>query len=338
MARVHSEAHASAISNTSDRVTANTLYGKDILSINELCMDEIDLILKVAAEIKAKPQASLLNNKIIANCFFEPSTRTRLSFEAATLKLGGKVIGFSDDANLSTKKGETLHDTMRVISGYADAIVIRHPREGAARVAAEAANVPVINAGDGANQHPTQTLLDLFSIRECQGTLQDLSVALVGDLKYGRTVHSFVEACKLYNIRLFLLSPDSLSLPDDIYDSLKRKGVRFSFHRSLEEIIHKVDVVYMTRIQKERMSASEYESSKAQFTLTLPMLEMAKPTMRVLHPLPRVDEIDKAIDDTPYAYYFTQAENGVFVRQALLALVLNSVIPSERSESRDLHV
>lgn len=323
MARVHSEAHASAINDASDSVTINTLYNKDILSINELSPADIDLVLKTAASLKQKPNHKLLNGKVIANCFFEPSTRTRLSFEAATLKLGGNSIGFSNDQNLSTKKGETLHDTMRVLSGYADAIVIRHPREGAARLAAEAAKVPVINAGDGANQHPSQTLLDLFSIQECQGKLDGLSIALVGDLKYGRTVHSFAEACKLFNIRLFLLSPESLSLPEDIYDNLKREGVRFSFHRSLDEIMHKLDIIYMTRIQRERMSETEYKHSQKQFSLTVPMLEKAKPTMRILHPLPRVDEIDKAIDDTQHAYYFTQADNGVFVRQALLSLILN---------------
>jgi aspartate carbamoyltransferase catalytic subunit len=323
MARIHSEAHATAVSNAGDRIAQNTLYKKDVLSIKDFSLEEIDLVLNTAAELKAKPQNSLLNDKIIANCFFEPSTRTRLSFEAATLKLGGKVIGFSDDSSLSTKKGETLHDTIRVMSGYSDLIVIRHPREGAARLAAEASQVPVINAGDGANQHPTQTLLDLFSIKECQGKLEGLSIALVGDLKYGRTVHSFAEACSLFNIRLFLISPESLSLPDDICDTLKREGVRFSFHTGIEEVMHKVDVVYMTRIQRERMSDGEYQSSKTKCTLTLPMLEKAKSRMRILHPLPRVDEIDTAIDATEHAYYFTQADNGVFVRQALLSLILN---------------
>lgn len=305
----------------------NTLYQQDVISIKEFRRREIELVLETAAKLKKKPRHDLLQNKIIANCFFEPSTRTRLSFESAALHLGGKVIGFSSDESLSTQKGETLYDTMRVISGYADLIVIRHPNEGSARLAAEAAAIPVINAGDGANQHPTQTLVDLFSIKECQGTLEDLSIALVGDLKYGRTIHSFAHACKLFNIRLFLVAPESLTLPESICDSLKREGVRFSFHQSLQDIIQKVDVVYMTRIQKERMTQNEYVSSMANLVLTSEMLAKAKENMRVLHPLPRVDGIEKAVDDSPHAYYFEQAANGVFIREALLTLILNEELP-----------
>lgn len=323
MAGVYSETHAKIASDTSDSVMTDLFYQKDVLSIKEMSLQQIELVLHTAAQLKKKPRHDLLKNKIIANCFFEPSTRTRLSFESAALKLGANVIGFASDESLSTQKGETLSDTMRVISGYADLIVIRHPKEGSARLAAEASAVPVINAGDGANQHPTQTLVDLFSIQECQGSLDGLSIALVGDLKYGRTVHSFAQACKLFNIRLFLVAPEALTLPDAICDTLKREGVRFSFHQTLQEVIHKVDVVYMTRIQKERMPSTEYQASKDQLTLTLAMLEQAKPNLRILHPLPRVDELEKAIDDTPYAYYFQQAENGVFIRQALLTLILN---------------
>lgn len=323
MAGVYSETHAKIASDTSDSVMTDLFYQKDVLSIKEMSLQQIELVLHTAAQLKKKPRHDLLKNKIIANCFFEPSTRTRLSFESAALKLGANVIGFASDESLSTQKGETLSDTMRVISGYADLIVIRHPKEGSARLAAESSAVPVINAGDGANQHPTQTLVDLFSIQECQGSLDGLSIALVGDLKYGRTVHSFAQACKLFNIRLFLVAPEALTLPDAICDTLKREGVRFSFHQTLQEVIHKVDVVYMTRIQKERMPSTEYQASKDQLTLTLAMLEQAKPNLRILHPLPRVDELEKAIDDTPYAYYFQQAENGVFIRQALLTLILN---------------
>lgn len=323
MAGIHSEAYASVASDSGDSVVSNLFYQKDLLSIKELSLQQIELVLRTAADLKKKQQHDLLKNKVIANCFFEPSTRTRLSFESAALKLGGRVIGFSSDESLSVKKGETLYDTMRVVSGYADLIVIRHPKEGSARLAAEASSVPVINAGDGANQHPTQTLVDLFSIQECQGSLEGLSIALVGDLKYGRTVHSFAQACKLFNIRLFLVAPEELTLPDAICDTLKREGVRFSFHQSLQEVIPKVDIVYMTRVQKERMSSAEYQSTKDQLTLKLAMLEHAKPNMRILHPLPRVDEMEKAVDDTPFAYYFQQAENGVFVRQALLSLILN---------------
>lgn len=323
MAGIHSEAYASVANDSSDSVVSGLFYQQDVLSIKELSLQQIELVLRTAADLKKKQQPDLLKNKIIANCFFEPSTRTRMSFESAALKLGGNVIGFGSDESLSTKKGETLYDTMRIVSGYADLIVIRHPKEGSARLAAEASSVPVINAGDGANQHPTQTLVDLFSIQECQGSLEGLSIALVGDLKYGRTVHSFAQACKLFNIRLFLVAPEELTLPESICDTLKREGVRFSFHQTLQEVIPKVDIVYMTRIQKERMASTEYQTSKDQLTLKLSMLDQAKPNLRILHPLPRVDEMEKAVDDTAFAYYFQQAENGVFVRQALLTLILN---------------
>ncbi len=323
MAGVYSETHAQVASDSSDCVMKPSFLNQDVLSIKELTLQQIELVLKTAAQLKKHPQHDLLKNKIIANCFFEPSTRTRLSFESAALRLGGEVIGFASDESLSTQKGETLYDTMRVVSGYADLIVIRHPKEGAARLAAEASSVPVINAGDGANQHPTQTLVDLFSIQECQGSLDGLSIALVGDLKYGRTVHSFAQACKFFNIRLFLVAPETLTLPESICDTMKREGVRFSFHQTLQEVIHKVDVVYMTRIQKERMPSAEYQSCKDQLALNLAVLQQAKPNLRILHPLPRVDEIDHAVDGTQYAYYFQQAQNGVFVRQALLALILN---------------
>lgn len=304
----------------------NSFYQQDVLSIKELSLQQIQLVLQTAAELKKKQHHDLLRHKMIAHCFFEPSTRTRLSFESATLKLGGQVIGFSSDESLSTQKGETLHDTMRVISSYADLIVLRHPKEGSARLAAEASSVPVINAGDGANQHPTQTLVDLFSIQECQGDLNELSIALVGDLKYGRTVHSFAQACKLFNIRLFLVAPEALTLPESICNALKREGVRFSFHQTLQEVMPKVDIVYMTRIQKERMTQHEYVSTKDNMILTRKILEQAKPNLRILHPLPRVDEIEKEIDVTPFAYYFEQAANGVFIRQALLTLILNEAL------------
>lgn len=322
MARVYSETYTPTTNDQGNRIMVNSLYQKDVLSMRELSLEQIELVMETAKRLKHHPMPEALRNKIVAHCFFEPSTRTRLSFESAALRLGGKVIGFAGDASISTRKGETLSDTIRVISGYADLIVIRHPKEGSARLAAESATIPVINAGDGANQHPTQTLVDLYSILECQGTLNDLSIALVGDLKYGRTVHSFVQVCKLFNIRLFLVSPEVLTLPETICDNLKREGVRFSFHKSLQEVMHKVDIIYMTRIQKERMTQNEYISSRENLSLTLPMLAQAKPNLRVLHPLPRVDEIDPAIDASPHAYYFEQANNGVFIREALLSLIL----------------
>jgi aspartate carbamoyltransferase catalytic subunit len=264
---------------------------------------------------------------VIAHCFFEPSTRTRLSFESATLRLGGGVIGFSSDEALSIQKGEPLQDTMRVISSYADLIVIRHPKEGSARLAAEVSDKPVINAGDGANQHPTQALVDLFTIHESQQRINGLNIALVGDLKYGRTIHSFAEMCMLFDIRLYLVSPEILALPDTLCDSLKKRGIRFSLHQSLEEVIPKVDVLYLSRIQQERFSQTEYQLVKNNYILTPLLLKKAKSHLKILHPLPRVNEIDIAVDQTPYAHYFTQASNGVYVREALLTLLLNEKQP-----------
>jgi aspartate carbamoyltransferase catalytic subunit len=302
---------------------ATPLYQRDIVSIKDLSIEDIKTILKTASHLKQAPETHLLKNKIIAHCFFEPSTRTRLSFESATLRLGGNVIGFSGDEGLSIQKGETLGDTMRVIADYADLLVIRHPREGAARLAAEASTKPVINAGDGANQHPTQALVDLFTIQECQHQLDGLSIALVGDLKYGRTIHSFAEACMLLDVRLYLVSPEGLSLPEPICNALKKRGVRFSFHQSLEEVIPKVDILYLTRIQQERFSGAEYQLVKNNYILTTEHLKKAKSNLKILHPLPRLNEIDIHVDKTPFAHYFAQAANGVFVRQALLALLLN---------------
>lgn len=302
---------------------ANTMHQRDILSIKDLSLEDIHLILKTADKLKHRPVSNLIQGKLVAQCFFEPSTRTRLSFESATLRLGGQVLGFSSDENLSIKKGETLHDTITVVSDYADLIVIRHTREGAARLAAEVSNKPVINAGDGANQHPTQALVDLFTINECQKRLDGLSIALVGDLKYGRTIHSFAEICMLFDVRLYLVSPEVLTLPEPICDILKKQGIRFSFHHSIEEVIPKIDILYMTRIQQERFSQAEYQLVKDHYILTPEHLQNAKPNLKVLHPLPRLNEIATGVDSTPYAHYFNQAANAVFVRQALLALLLN---------------
>ncbi len=302
----------------------NPLYQKDILSIHELSLHHIQLILNTAKHLKENPKPHLLQGKIIAHCFFEPSTRTRLSFESATLRLGGQVIGFSSDDGLSTKKGETLHDTMRVISEYADSIVIRHPREGAARLTADLSDKPVINAGDGANQHPTQALIDLFTIQECQERLDGLHIALVGDLKHARAIHSLVQACSFFNIRLYLVSPEALTLPEPLCDTLKKQGVRFSFHRSLEEVLPKIDILYITRIQQERFSDNSALSLKNEYSVTPALLAnlKIKSNLKILCPLPRIHEIDVSVDNSPYSYYFAQAGNGVPVRQALLALLL----------------
>jgi aspartate carbamoyltransferase catalytic subunit len=300
----------------------NGFKGRDLVSIGDLTREDIEHILGVAAKMRKAPVFDLCKGSILANCFFEPSTRTRLSFEAAMHRLGGSIIGFSEPAGTSLKKGESLSDSIRVIGGYADILAIRHPLEGSARLAAEICDKPVINAGDGANQHPTQTLLDLFSIRECQERIDDLSIAIAGDLKYGRTVHSLCLALLHYRVRLYFVSPESLPLPEGIVQELRRKGIKFSFHSILDEVIPKADILYMTRIQKERMGEIELENT---CRLHRNQLEKAKSNLRILHPLPRVDEIDPAIDSTPYAYYFEQAQNGLYLRMALLALFLGKL-------------
>ncbi|MDT0177129.1 aspartate carbamoyltransferase [Pantoea sp. RRHST58] len=306
---------------------ANPLYRKHIISINDLSRDELELVLHTAAQLKANPQPERLKHKVIASCFFEASTRTRLSFETAIHRLGASVVGFADGSNTSLgKKGETLADTISVIGTYVDAIVMRHPQEGAARLATEfSGGVPILNAGDGANQHPTQTLLDLFTIRETQSRLDNLSIAMVGDLKYGRTVHSLTQAlAKFDGNRFYFIAPDALAMPAYITDTLDERGIVWSRHDSIEAVIPHADILYMTRVQKERLDPSEYANVKAQFILRAADLAGARDNMKVLHPLPRVDEIATDVDKTPYAWYFQQAGNGIFARQALLALVLNS--------------
>lgn len=306
-----------------------SLHNRHIISINELSREELELIVSTAGTLKHTSNSNLLNGKVVASCFFEASTRTRLSFETAVQRLGGRVIGFPDGKNTSSgQKGETLTDTVQVISSYVDAFVMRHPKEGAARVASEfSGKVPVINAGDGSNQHPSQTLLDLFSIFETQGRLDNLNIAMVGDLKYGRTVHSLTQALsKFNNIRFFFIAPDALAMPEYIIEELDKAGIKYSLHKSIEEVVPMVDILYMTRVQKERLDESEYAHIKAAFVLDAHLLQPAKANLKVLHPLPRVDEIAIDVDTTPYAYYFQQAENGIYARQALLALVINGSI------------
>lgn len=306
---------------------ANPLYRKHIISINDLNRQELELVLHTAAMLKASPQPELLKHQVVASCFFEASTRTRLSFETAMHRLGASVVGFADGSNTSLgKKGETLADTISVISTYVDAIVMRHPQEGAARLATEfSGGIPILNAGDGANQHPTQTLLDLFTIQETQSRLSNLSVAMVGDLKYGRTVHSLTQAlAKFEGNRFYFIAPDALAMPGYITDMLDEQGIVWSRHDSIEEVIPQLDILYMTRVQKERLDPSEYANVKAQFILRAADLADARDNMKVLHPLPRIDEITTDVDKTPYAWYFQQAGNGIYARQALLALVMNS--------------
>ncbi|CRK85477.1 Aspartate carbamoyltransferase catalytic chain [Candidatus Providencia siddallii] len=307
----------------------NSLYLKNIISINDLDRTDLELILKITDFLKKKQQPNYLKNKVIASCFFENSTRTRLSFEAAIHKLGATVVGFSDTNSISLKKkGETFADTISVISQYVDAIVIRHPQEGAARLASRfSGSIPIINAGDGSNQHPTQTLLDLFTIKEVQGKLENLQIAMVGDLKYGRTVHSLTQALsKFKGNHFYFISPKALSMPNHILRFLKEKCIHYTTHNSIDEVITKIDVLYMTRVQKERLEPSEYANLKTQIILRANDLHFVKPNFKILHPLPRVDEIKSCVDKTPYAYYFQQAGNGIYTRQALLSLILNKKI------------
>lgn len=295
---------------------------RSLISITDFTKDQYLQILDIAADFEKNPNQKLLNDHVVASLFFEPSTRTRLSFETAANRLGARVIGFSDSGSTSVKKGETLKDTILMVSSYANLIVMRHPREGAARWASEVSRVPVINAGDGANQHPTQCLLDMYSIMQTQGTLDNLKIAFVGDLKYGRTVHSLVQAMCNFNASFQLVSPEELKLPSSVKMNIKSHNLHYEQFTELSDVIPSADIIYMTRIQKERFSdPMEYEKVKNSYILTKAMLENCKSNMKILHPLPRVNEISEDVDDTPQAFYFKQAENGVYVRQALLAAI-----------------
>jgi aspartate carbamoyltransferase catalytic subunit len=280
-------------------------------------------VLDLAEGFEKQPVQDIANGKVVATLFFEPSTRTRLSFESAANRMGAKIIGFTDAASSSTSKGESLSDTIKTVCCYADLIVMRHPLEGAARLASEVSSVPIINAGDGANQHPTQCLLDLYSIRKTQNTLDNLHIALVGDLKYGRTVHSLVEAMCNYNATFHLVSPESLKLPSSVKMHIKKKNLKYHQYTEMQEAINKADILYMTRVQRERfLDIQDYEKVKNAYILDQSMLENSKPNLKILHPLPRVNEIHTNVDDTKQAYYFQQAQNGVYVRQALIAAIL----------------
>lgn len=294
---------------------------KHLISIHDLSRTDILEFLDFARDLQSTPKTGLLKDKIITLAFFEPSTRTRMSFEAAALRLGGKVMGFADTAQTSIAKGESLSDTLKILGGYSDALVIRHPSEGSARLASHVAGIPVINAGDGANQHPTQTLLDLFTMRACFGKLEGLHLALTGDLKYGRTIHSLVEAASLFDMRLYFIAAEGLELPAQLTEILKMRSIRFSFHRHIAEIIDKADVLYLTRLQKERFQNERGISYQG---LNAEILKNAKPSLKILHPLPRQEELPTEIDTTPHAAYFEQARNGVIVREAVLAKLLGA--------------
>ena len=295
-----------------------------LVSIPDIDRDEILRLLDRAASFEANPNRRLLEGKVVATLFFEPSTRTRLSFETAVNRLGGRVIGFSDAATSSSSKGETLKDTIKMVSNYVDLIIMRHYLEGAARYATEVTETPIINAGDGAHQHPSQTMLDLYSIRKTQGRLEDLTITLVGDLKYGRTVHSLIMAMKYFNPTFRFVACDALQMPPEYKDFCRQNGIKFTEHTDFSaDVINSSDIIYMTRVQRERFAdIGEYEQVKDLYNLNASMLAGAKPTMRILHPLPRVGEISQDVDDDPHAYYFEQARNGLFVRQALICRAL----------------
>lgn len=299
------------------------IMNKSLISITDYSKEELLQLIDLAYYFESHPEPELLKNKIIASLFFEPSTRTRLSFETAIQRLGGRIIGFADASVSSTQKGESLRDTIMTISLYADLIVMRHPIEGAARFASEVSRVPIINAGDGANQHPTQCMLDLFSIKKTQGTLENLKIALVGDLKYGRTTHSLVQAMSNFNATFYLVSPEELRMPASSIQTIKDHNLKYYEMKNLEDAIPEVDILYMTRIQRERFADPlEYERVKNSYILHNHMLDGSKDNLKVLHPLPRVNEINIDVDKNPKAYYFQQALNGVFMREALLAHTL----------------
>jgi aspartate carbamoyltransferase catalytic subunit len=294
-----------------------------LVSITDYSKEEILSILQSAEEFEKHPNRKTLDGKVIATLFFEPSTRTRLSFETAVIRLGGSIIGFSDAATSSSSKGETLNDTIHMVSSYADAIVMRHPLEGAARYAAEVSPVPVINAGDGANQHPSQTLLDMYSILKTQGTLENLNITLVGDLKYGRTVHSLIMAMSHFNPSFKFIAPEELKMPEEYKIFCKKRNIKFTESDELTDNFNETDILYMTRVQRERFQdLMEYERVKNVYTLKNDMLENTKSNLRILHPLPRVTEIDPDVDGNEKAYYFQQAQNGLYVRQAIVSKVL----------------
>ena len=296
----------------------------NFVTIADLSKEKILYMIKLAQEFEKHPNREILKGKVIATLFFEPSTRTRLSFETAANRLGAKVIGFTDAKVTSATKGETLKDTILMVSNYADAIVMRHYIEGAAQYASEIAPVPIINAGDGAHQHPSQCMLDLYSIYKTQGTLDNLNIFLVGDLKYGRTVHSLIMAMRHFNPTFHFVAPQELSMPSEYKLYCKKHGIKYVEHTEFnEDVISEADILYMTRVQKERFSdLMEYERVKNIYILRRDMLSNTRDNMRILHPLPRVNEIAYDVDDHPHAYYIQQARNGLFARQAIFCHIL----------------
>ena len=297
---------------------------QNFVNIQDLDKEQLLYLIRMAQEFEKHPNRELLKGRIIATLFYEPSTRTRLSFETAANRLGAKVIGFTDAKASSVSKGETLKDTILMVANYADTIVMRHYIEGAAQYASEVSPVPIVNAGDGAHQHPSQCLLDLYTINQTQGTLENLNIYLVGDLKYGRTVHSLLMAMRHFNPTFHFIAPTELAMPEEYKIFCKQHGIRYTEQEDFTpESIAGADILYMTRVQKERFSdLMEYERVKNVYILRNDMLHLAKPNMRILHPLPRVNEIAYDVDTNPHAYYIQQAKNGLFAREAIFAYCL----------------
>ena len=307
----------------------------NFVTIADLTREKILYMIEMAQEFEKHPNRELLKGKVVATLFFEPSTRTRLSFETAANRLGARVIGFADPKVTSGTKGETLKDTILMVSNYADVIAMRHFIEGAAQYASEIAPIPIINAGDGAHQHPSQCMLDLYTIYQTQGTLENLNIYLVGDLKYGRTVHSLLMSMRHFNPTLHFIAPEELAMPNEYKEYCREKGIRFEEHTELnEEIIADADIIYMTRVQKERFSdLMEYERVKNTYILKASMLGRSKPNMKILHPLPRVNEIAYDVDETPQAYYIQQARNGLYAREAIICDVLGISLDEVRNDT-----
>ena len=312
----------------------NDMENRSLVTIAEHSREKILYMIDMAKEFEAHPNRHLLDGRVVATLFFEPSTRTRLSFETAANRLGARVIGFTDPKATSSSKGETLKDTIKMVSNYADIIVMRHYLEGAARYASEVTDVPIVNAGDGANQHPSQTMLDLYSIYKTQGTLENLNIYLVGDLKYGRTVHSLLMAMRHFNPTFHFIAPKELQMPEEYKIYCQEHGIRFEEHTDFnEETIAEADILYMTRVQRERFTdLMEYERVKNVYILRNEMLAHTRPNLRILHPLPRVNEIAYDVDENPKAYYFQQAQNGLYARQAILCDVLGITLDDVRKD------
>lgn len=310
------------------------LDSRSLVSIAGLSREKILYLMEMAQEFERHPNRKILDGCIVATLFFEPSTRTRLSFETAANRLGARVIGFTDPKVTSSTKGETLKDTIMMVSNYSDVIVMRHYLEGAALYASELTPVPVVNAGDGAHQHPSQTLLDLYTIIQTQGTLENLKIYLVGDLKYGRTVHSLIMAMRHFNPTFHFIAPKELAMPDEYKQYCLENNISFVEHEDFnEDIIAGADILYMTRVQRERFSdLMEYERVKDVYVLNASMLGKAKSNMRILHPLPRVNEISQDVDSTPHAYYFQQAQNGLYAREAIICDVLGITLDEIRAD------